>query len=885
MATPILATKLYIPPPRPKVVRRPRLTERLNAGLLHAPGVILVSAPAGFGKTTLVNEWIQAAARPAAWLSLDAGDNDLVRFLTYQIAALQTVAAPIGQGAMGALQAPQPPPADAILTALLNDIAALSEPFILALDDYHVIESKPVDLALTFLLEHLPPPMHLVIVAREDPALPLGRLRARGQLTELRTADLRFTVSEAAEFINRVMGLNVAPEHIAALENRTEGWIVGLQLAALALQGTPSLPAHPDAAAFIRSFTGSHRFVLDYLVEEVLHQQSESIQAFLLRTSILDRLCGPLCEAVLTAPSGSGQATLEDLERANLFIVPLDSERRWYRYHHLFGELLRQRLRQSGDPTELHIRASQWYEDQGLDLEAFQHAVAADDVDRAARLVEVKGVPLHYRDAVAPVLNWLGSLPHSVLDARPSLWVNYGSLLLVIGQTTGVEDKLQAAEAVLGTSPRPDHPARYLFGQIASARATLALTRYDVANMLAHSQRALEHLHSANVVSRSTALWTQGFARFLLGERDAASRAFTEAITLSQAAGRTFTLILATIGLGVVQETNLQLPLAAETYRRVLQIAGDQPLPIVQEAHLGLARILYEWNDLGAAEAHGQQSLVLARQYESHIDRYILCELFLSRLKLAQGDVAGAAALLAQTEQSARQMNFVHRLPEVSAAQVVVFLRQGRLAAAVERAHAHPLAVSQARVYLTQDDPGAALAALEPWRREADAHHWHDERLKVRLLQALALHTLGDQAQAGQVLEEALALAEPSGCLRTFVDEGLPMTRLLAGAVNRGVRPSYTGRLLAAFDAEYQSRASDAPGLNLVPALGGMDPLTARELEVLRLIAQGLSNQEISQRLFVALDTVKGHNRRIFDKLQVQRRTEAVARARALGVL
>jgi LuxR family transcriptional regulator, maltose regulon positive regulatory protein len=393
MPTPILATKLYIPPLRPNVVIRPRLIERLNEGL-HC-NLILISAPAGFGKTTLVSQWVEGIERPAAWLLLDEGENDLTRFLMYLVAALQTIAATLGEGVLGVLQSPQPPPTEAILTALLNDLTTIRDHFVLVLDDYHVIDAKPVDHALTFLLDHLPPHMHLVIATREDPQLPLARLRVGDQLTEVRVTDLRFTYSEAAGFLNQVMGLGLSAEDIAALETRTEGWIAGLQLAAISMQGQQD-------AGFIASFTGSHHFVMDYLLEEVLGQQSESVQTFLLRTSILNRLCGPLCDAVVLDPSASGQETLEYLERANLFIVPLDNERHWYRYHHLFADLLRQRLHQSiasstGDAkshvNELHIRASLWYEDHGLEIEAFHHAVAANDVERAERLIEGKGIP------------------------------------------------------------------------------------------------------------------------------------------------------------------------------------------------------------------------------------------------------------------------------------------------------------------------------------------------------------------------------------------------------------------------------------------------------------------------------------------------------------
>jgi LuxR family transcriptional regulator, maltose regulon positive regulatory protein len=889
MATPILATKLYIPPPRPKVVPRPRLIERLNEGLKRMPGMTLISASAGFGKTTLVSEWVAGGERlepkvRAAWLSLDEGDNDPARFLAYLVAALQTIATTIGKGVLGVLKAPQPPPIESVLTVLLNEITTLPDHFVLVLDDYHVIEAKPVNLALTFLLEHLPPQMHLVIATREDPQLPLARLRARGQLTELRAADLRFTPSEAAEFLNPVMGLNLSAADIAALENRTEGWIAGLQLAAISMQG------HQDAARFIQSFTGSHHFVLDYVVEEVLQQQPERIQTFLLRTSILDRLCGPLCEAVLLDPVGSGQATLEYIEHANLFIVPLDNERRWYRYHHLFADLLRQRLHQSiasstGDAesrvNELHVRASQWYEDNGLDIEAFHHAAAANDIERAVRLVEGRGIPLHFRGAATAVRDWLASLPTAVLKARPSLSVNYASLLLVTGQTTGVEEKLQAAEAALQDG-EPDDQTRHQVGRVAAARATLALTRYQVETILAQSRRALEYLHPNNLSLRANANWTLGYAYLFQGDRAAARQAYTEAISLSQAAGDIFTTILATIGLGNVQEADNHLPLAAETYRRVLQLAGDQPLQIIGEAHLGLARVHYEWNDLEAAEQHGRQSLHLAQQYEKVIDRFIVCEVFLARLKLAEGDPAGSAAILAQADQSARQQNFVYRIPEVAAAQVVTLLRQGNLAAAADLAQAHHLPLSQARVHLAQGDAFAALAALEPWGRQAEAKGWQDERLKVMVLQAVAHQAHGEQDQAVQRLGDALALAEPGGFIRTFADEGAPIARLLSAAAAQGVRPDYCGKLLAAFEAEAQKGAVKS---HLPTAQPLIEPLSERELKVLRLIAQGLSNHEISERLFLALSTVKGHNQKIFDKLQVQRRTEAIARARDLGLL
>jgi LuxR family transcriptional regulator, maltose regulon positive regulatory protein len=784
MSTPILATKLYIPRPRPNVVSRPRLLERLNEGM-HSK-LTLISAPAGFGKTTLVSAWVAGIEQPTAWLSLDEGENDPTRFLTYLVAALQTLAPAIGEGMLSALQSQEPPPIEALLTVLLNDLSTIPDPFVLVLDDYHLPDSQPVDHALTY---------------------------------------------------------------------------------------------------FIRTFTGSHHFVMDYLVEEVLGQQSERVQTFLLRTSILDRFCGPLCDAVVLDPSASGQATLDYLEHANLFLVPLDNERRWYRYHHLFAELLRQRLKQSvvssmGDEgsviAELHRRASQWYEDHGLELEAFHHAVAAHDVEHAARLVEGKGMPLQFRGAVTPVLHWLESLPKAVVDARPALWVMYASALSMTGQMASVEAKLQAAEAAL-EDVEQDEQTRNLLGHIAAIRALLAAAENQVGTVIAQSRRALEYLRPDNLAVRTATIWKLGVAYQLQGERAEASRAFSEAIAISQATGNIIINLSSSLGLGLVQESENQLSLAAETYRRILHLVGESPQPAACEAHLGLARICYEWNDLEAAEQHGQQSVQLARQLEN-IDRVVAGEVVLARLKLAREDVAGAAALLAEADWFARQQHFVRRMPEVVAAQVLLLLRQGSLSAAADLAHVHDLPLSQARVHLAQGEPSAALAVLEPWRRQVEAKDWKDERLKVLVLQAVALQAGGEPDKAVQALRDALVLAEPAGFIRLFVDEGLPMAHLLSKASASGILPNHIGKVLAVFEAE--THRSDTP-----PSQVLYEPLSHRELEVLHLIAQGLSNQEIGERLVLALDTVKGHNRSIFGKLQVQRRTEAIARARELGLL
>ncbi|ULL18180.1 LuxR family transcriptional regulator [Paenibacillus sp. H1-7] len=898
MSAPIISTKLHIPPLRSKAVLRHRLTGRLIKGMKRK--LSLVSASAGYGKTTLVAEWLSRCTQPVAWLSLEEGDNEPARFLTYFIAALRKISANIGEAASLLLQSPQLPTAESVIASLINEITSITDHFVLVLDDYHVINANgPINDAVVLLLERMPPQMHLVIITREDPRLPLARLRVRDDLTEIRAADLRFTSSETTEFLDGVMGLSLAPEQVALLESRTEGWIAGLQLAALSMQG------HEDPAQLISSFTGSHRFVLDYLVEEVLKKQPAAVQHFLLSTSILDRLCGPLCDAVLdsdfgeqSVPFTSGREILAYLEQANLFIVPLDDERRWYRYHHLFAELLRKRLHQSGDErqaAELHLRASQWYEDHNLLPEAFHHAAAAQDTGRAARLLEGEGMPLIFRGAVAPLLQWLHSLPRAELDAWPALWVMYASALLLTGQMSGVEPKLQAAEKKLEGYGQ-DKKTRDLIGHIAAIRATLAVSKHQADMILAESQRALDFLDPDNLPVRTATVWTLGYAHQLQGDRAAAREAYTEALSSSRSIGHIVITIMSALGLGNLQEADNQLDAAAETYREVLAMAGDPPLPTACEAHLGLARIRYEWNDPEAAMKHGLQSVELARQLE-HTDRAVAGEVLLARLKLARGDSSGAAALLAEAERTALRLQFASQLQPIAAAKVLVLLRQGRLMAASRLAQKHELPVSLARVCLAQGDPSAALALLEPLREQAEIQGLEDELLRIIVLQAAALYAHGGTLNALWLLEKALTAAEPGGFIRLFIDEGVTMFSLLREAAAHEILPDYTGRLLAAFEAEARGEDADSglpqaePGSNpaeqhVSPFVQPLvEPLSGRELEVLQLIAQGLSNREIGERLFIALPTVKGHNRMIFDKLQVTRRTEAIARARNLGLL
>ncbi len=630
MSGELLQTKLFLPRLRPSLVPRPRLIKILNQGL--SGKLTLISAPAGFGKTTLVSSWIDAlqtdntAPTPTqiAWLSLDENDGVLARFLSYVIAALQRIDPHIGESALPLLQA-SPLPLPTLLTTLLNDIAAQPDPLVLVLDDYHVVDAHPVDEALAFLLEHAPPQLHLVITTREDPNLPLARLRVRGLLTELRATDLRFTVAETAVFLQKVMGLDLTEEQIAALEARTEGWIAGLQMAALSMRG------QKDLSGFIQSFTGSHRFVLDYLLEEVLHQQPDHVQEFLLKTAVLNQLTGSLCDA-LTGET-NGQEILESLDRANLFLVPLDNERRWYRYHHLFAELLRQSLQQStaeSDVNALHIRASEWYEANGLALEAFHHATAAHDVDRALRLIEGDGLPLYFRGEATPVRHWLESLPEAEFKARPALWVTYASVLTLTGRLhDNIEEILQAAEAAL-PDPALDDKTADLHGQIAANRAMLGVVKNEVERIITQSQRALALLHPDNAPMRTTTTWTLGYAYQVQGNRAAAKEAYAETIAQSQKSGNIMTEIAATTCVGQIQETENQPHQAAATFQRILQLMGDPPWPAACEACVGLARIHYQWNDLDAAEQYGQQGLALARQLEN-VDTPAAC-----------GDSAGA---------------------------------------------------------------------------------------------------------------------------------------------------------------------------------------------------------------------------------------------------
>lgn len=884
MSTQILTTKLHTPVPRSGSVMRPRLIERLNANT-HGK-LTLISAPAGFGKTTLVTEWINSDDLQVAWMSLDEGDSDPVRFLTYIVAALQTIESEIGAGILNLLKAPQPPPINPLLTPLLNELMTIPHDFVLILDDYHVLESAEIDAALTFLIDNQPPQMHLIITTRQDPPLPLARLRVKGQLSEIRAADLRFTPEEASDFLNGVMGLNLSAEDIGALEQRTEGWIAGLQLAALAMQGTISMQGQQDNRRFIESFTGSHHFVLDYLIEEVLNRQTTHIQDFLLKTSILERLCGPLCAAILQDDKDA-YATLEHIQQANLFLIPLDNERHWYRYHHLFADLLRQRLLRDStgfsteDINKLHTQASIWYETNGLELEAVQHAIAINDIERAERLIESQGIPLYLRGIVKPIHHWLASLSHHVLDAHPSLWVAYASTLLMTGQHTSVEQKLNDAENALQNTEMDD-TAQDILGRVASMRATLAVIQNDVETMISNSNDALKRLHPESSSFRIATHWTRGYAYQLQGNHRLARHAYENVLRSIGPDENSFYAIAATISLGQLQELDNQLHQASEHYQSAIKLSDEPSHPILSQAFLGLARINYQWNDIEAAQAYGNRCHELLQQMEN-TDTTASYNVFLAYLHLSRSDVTSANDVLDEAEAFIRQNRFMFRMPDIVEAQIHVLIHRNNLTAALQLAETHNLTVSQARIYLAQQNASRALQILDPFIQKAKERGLHNEHLKGLVLQAVVYHALNQKDMALKVLNESLALARRGGFIRIFVDEGLPMAQLLQTANSRELRQDYVRQLLSAFSMPSAAQAAGSQTTN--PESQWVDPLSQREIEVLQLIASGLSNQEIADQLYLSLHTVKVHARNIYGKLAVKNRTQAVAQAKALGIL
>jgi LuxR family maltose regulon positive regulatory protein len=905
----LLTTKLYIPPTRPELVPRPRLIEQLNEGFYSGRKLTLISAPAGFGKTTLVTEWLDNLRVDAekesqtvyriAWLSLDESDSDPTRFLAYSIAALRTINANFAKGALSALQSPQPPPTEAILTALINEIATIPDRIILVLDDYHIIGPSQVDDALTFLLEHLSPQMQLIIATREDPHLPLSRLRASGQLTELRAADLRFTSSEAAEFLNQVMDLDLSEEDIAALETRTEGWIAGLQLAAISLQGKE------DTTRLIKSFSGSHRLVLDYLIEEVLEQQSESVQTFLLHTSVLNRLTGSLCDA-LTGQE-NGKATLETLEHANLFIVPLDEERRWYRYHHLFAELLQQRLNIAHPNliTDLHSKAVVWYETNGDFSEAIHHALVGDDIETASRLIEKGALEALERSDTRFILKWVDRLPDSDLERHPWLFVYHSWALLLTGQVDVVSPRLESTEWLLDSVSGDDETKKQeMLGHIAGLKALLCSWQRDYKNGIDFANHALDNLPENN--------WIRGYCAIVMGgafwgngNLVASKDAFAESSSVGKASGNIMLEVSGACNLAHSLELEGHLQQSVKLFQDTFQLTEQDGklLPVAGYIHVEIARVLYELNELDLASQHLMEGIKLCQRLaDGRAEKIGHC--LLARVQIAQGNFANVVDSIQKAEQADPSPETSFDLRGGEYPNIRLWLKEKKLKevdAWIKESGVNVNNVSHFKTKLTYTMHARALIALgrehpdgtylndaldlmDELLEMAENNGWGSKVIEILALQALALKGGdGDTAQAMTTLERALMLAEPEGYVRSFVDEGSPMASLLYKALSRGVAPDYVRRLLAAFPVDEpeqnDSLQTQATKSELV------EPLSEREIEVLQLIAEGLTNQEIASRLYLSLNTVKVHTRNIYGKLGVNNRTQAVARARSLGIL
>ncbi|MCU1580596.1 MAG: LuxR family transcriptional regulator [Rhodoglobus sp.] len=899
MAMAVLATKLFIPTPRSQAVARPRLVEQLHEGLRAGRKLTLVSAPAGFGKTSLLSEWIADAQRRyphvrVAWLSLEDGDNDPARFLAYLVAALHQADPDIGSEEPNVQS-----PVEAALTMLINDVAHGSHEIILVLDDFQLIEEVSIRDALVFLLDHLPSRLHLVIASRSDPLLPVARLRAGGELTELRAADLRFTSDEAAAFLNQAMQLGLSLEDVDALESRTEGWIAGLQLAAL------SMRERPDVSGFIKSFTGSHRFVIDYLAEEVLQRQPDNVRDFLFQTAILDRLSGPLCDAV-TGRQGSSQM-LESLERDNLFVIPLDENRQWYRYHHLFADVLRARLL-SDDPGRiagLHSLASEWYEHNDLPEEAVRHALAARDFERAARVIEaaIPGVRKSRQDG--SVLRWLSLLPNETIRRRPVLSVFFGWSLLVSGDVDAVEGWLGHTEQLLsakrddGTSAHDSadgEELRTLPVTIALYRAAVAQARGDLDGIKEHARRALQLTSPDDHLGRGAAAGMLGLAAWASGDLEAGVLAFGQssgslrlAGNLTDALSTTMVVADMLIPLGRLRETHDSYD---EALRQAMELGnGGQP---TSDLHAASSEVFRERNQLVEAAEHLAASEALGESAFSHEHRYRWF-VGMARVREAEGQLDTALDLLTEAEQLYRR-GFFPEVRPIGGMKARVRIVQGRLQDALAWVTDQGLStkdelnylrefghITLARLMIAQSvtDPTAgsmqeAIGLLARLLVAAEAGKRTGSVNEILVLQALALEAQGQLPLALEPLERALDQAEPEGYVRLFLDEGAPMLRLLRAAAGAGIRPDYVRRLSQAL------RATEGTGPTRQPIA---EALSERELQVVRLLATQMTGPEIARELYVSLNTMRTHTKHIFLKLEVTSRPAAVRRAEALGLI
>ena len=891
----LLATKLHMPASRPGQVLRPRLTARLDEGLTR--GLILAAAPAGYGKTVLLADWARRGGHPVAWLSLDAGDNDPARFWHHAVAALDRARPGTGERVAPLLGPPAPASFQGLVTALINDLAG--EEALLVLDDYHVISAPQVHESLAFLVEHRPAGVCVVLASRSDPPLPLARLRARGQLTEVRAAELRFTPAEAGELLQHVA--SALPEaSVAALAARTEGWAAGLQLAALSLRG------QRDAAGFVAAFTGSHRYVLDYLAEEVLEQQDEQLRTFLLETSVLERLSGPLCDAV-TGREGS-QALLEAAERAGLFLIPLDELRGWWRYHHLFADLLRARLQQEqpGRAAQLHRNAAAWYEQHGLADDAIGHAAAAGEMLWAARIIEQHFDLVHrIRGEAATIDRWLSVLPADVVRSRPRLLLAQAHMAADSGHPEVVEPLLDAVDcAPPGWADEPFEPASgaaasFLINVPALTtlnRSYLAQLHGDAEATAAFATQTLAESKPEEGALSATAHGFLAVAEWLRGRLTEAERALASSLTGWRETGQLTLIGWGCYELVLIQLAQGRLDAAALTCEQVLDtLVTAGPAPAAGPSYAGLAEIAYQRDELDVALRHATEGIALCRQfvYTPPLAGGLAT---LAMIRQATGDLAGALEAITEADQAAPGPAGL--LNPVPAQRARLLLAQGDLPAAARFAQDNGLGPDDepdyaresghlvlARLLLAQDRPGQSLALLDRLHAAAAAQDRTGSLIETSALRALALAASGDEAGAVTALAGALLLACPQGYVRVFADEGPPMAALLG----RLIAAQRTGRAAAEVPLGYLARLQRAfgpgrPARDPVPS-GIVDPLTSRELEVLTMLAAGRSNQAIAGELVVTLDTVKKHVGHVLGKLGAANRTEAVARARELNLL
>lgn len=894
----ILTTKLHVPTPRNTLIHRTRLIHQLNRGLHRK--LTVISAPAGFGKTTLVSDWMTHCARPVAWLSLDTSDSDPIRFLTYMLKAIQTIDEHIGQSVLDALKSAQQPAIESLVIPLLNDIATTPKPFLLVLDDYHLVESSIIDDALTFLLNQLPPQLHLVIATREDPQLPLARLRVRDELTELRVADLRFTVDEATDFLNQVMGAKLSSVDIEALEQRTEGWIAGLQLAAISMQG------RSDVSAFIHAFQGNNRFVLDYLIDEVLHQQPEKSRQFLLQTSILDRLNGALCDAV--TQQTDSQNMLEKLESGNLFVIPLDDKRQWYRYHHLFADALRLYL-QNEHPDlvgDLHRRACDWYVQHDRIHEAIRHALVSEDYERASDLIERMWQTLDSSYQTATWSAWVKQLPERIVLNRPLLCAGYGSACLSIGELEASEMWFQRAEHWLDASIdqrqqmriSDDEQFTMLPASIHSARAYRSLAFADIPKTLYHAQQALKIVGESDHPSRTQSITLLGIAYWASGELIEADEILSAFIAEMREVGRITDALEVTFLVADIRVTRGQLYAAYRMYDQAFKLLTQLGNPVligVEDLYRGVSDLYREWNQLDKAEDHLLAAEDLSEQLIIRPDWYHRLYISWARLKITQGELEIASELLDRAQDHYVRTP-LPMLRSADAIQARIWILQGELDQVQDWVHQQGLPtkdgityqnefahITLARLYLAQfrrhrthDNHQTALQLLHRLQESAESGNRNGSLIEILMLQALLYYADGDIPTALAGLKSALLLAEPEGYIRLFIDEGTPMQNLFNDVLTQGDSSDYIDRLLSAFDEA-------TPQIPKQVSL--LDPLSERELEVLQLLTTDLTGPEIARELMVSLSTMRTHTRSIYSKLDVNSRRIAVRRAHELGLL